>query len=218
MEVPMKFKFVCRAALLCAFCLLASFGWAQLPTPTPTPPVGPPLPSRPYARVTYFPADPAAQAISVISPGADGIFALVGLQPDQVVQVIVQYPTSEALQLLNLEAVDGGIILPSTSIPINGPVVIPGIGQILQYVPPLLRQLVPDIILGAGNRVSTLIISAGGTLSFIFVASHEPGKNQVSLRRGSQEMGLQFWVLDPQNPQANPPAITASNPYPAAAD
>gem|GEM_PF-3471128 len=214
----MKLKSIWRTAVLCALTLPVSLGLAQLPSPTPTPPDAPPLPNPPYAIVTYFPADPAGQSVSVISPCVDGIFALVGLQPDQVVQVIVQYPTSQALQIVNLEALDGGIILPSSSVQISGPLVTPGVGEILQNVPPLLRQLLQSAILPAGSGVSSLVISVNGTLSFIFIASHDPGKNQIALRQGSQEMGLQLWVFDSQNPQTNPPAITASNPYPSAAD
>ncbi len=107
----MKIRNLYCAGVICALVLTTFPANAQdVPGPfaTPTPPSLTP----PYAIVTYPAADATAQAVSVVSPCTDGIFALVGLQPDQVVQVVVQYPTAEALQLVNLEALDGGIILP----------------------------------------------------------------------------------------------------------
>jgi len=67
-----------------------------------------------------------------------------------------------------------------------------------------------------GGRVigpaSELVVAADGTFSFRFQAGGEPGIYQVTLHDGAQEIGLQFWVLDPQNPQNNPQVLTPSTP------
>lgn len=161
------------------------------PYPTPTP-----LPNPPYAIITYPAVDSTTQAVSVVSPCLDGIFALVGLKPDQIVQVTVQYPTSQSLQIVNLAALDGGMVLPPTIGPGN--------------LPPTATAAT-DIPL----TTLSLAISVDGKLSFTFVATHDPGKNQISLRSGSQEFGLQFWVFDLENPETNPPAITPTTPNPS---
>jgi hypothetical protein len=157
--------------------------------------------------ITYPSADSATQSASVVSPCANGIFALVGLQPGQVIQVVVQYPTTQALQIVNLEALDGGMILPPSSVNVGGTTTI--------SVGPTVAQLLQGVLIPATPQVATFIISADGTLTFTFVATNDPGKNQISLRQGSQELGLQFWVFDLQDPQNNPPAITPSDPYPS---
>jgi hypothetical protein len=185
----MKMSFIRWTITLFALVLPCFSAVAQLPTPTPTPAE---LPNPPYAIVTYPSANPATQSQSVTTSCLNGIFELVGLQPDQVVQVVVQYPTNQALQVVNLEALDGGIILPPTVGPVNpprGPLTVP--------VQPVSLSLV---------------ISTDGTVVFTLQATHNLGRNQIRLRQGSQELGLQFWVLDPQNPQNNPPAITPDNP------
>ena len=174
------------------------------------PPTTDPLPQPPYAIITYPSADPTTQSVSVVSPGVDGVFALVGLVPNEIVQVTVQYPTSEALGLVSLNALDGGMILPPSSLDIATQSVSAPWGLVQQLLPVILQPKIP--------QVPSLIIGADGTLSFTFVATSNPGKNQVSLQEGGQELGLQFWVLDPQNVQNNPPTINPGNPNPAAAD
>ena len=168
------------------------------PYPSPSP-----LPSPPYAIVTYPSTDPSTPTVSLVSRCAGGVFALVGLQPDQVIQVVVQYPTNKALQLVSLEALDGGMILPPSSVSTGGTTTIT-VGQLLQGVP------IPAV-----PQVSSFVIAADGRLTFTFKATHDPGRNQVSLRQGSQELGLQFWVFDLSDPQNNPPAITPATPYPS---
>jgi hypothetical protein len=130
-----------------------------------------------------MPTAPPNLAVAVVTYGSTGgfavsrcpkgIFELVAVQPDQTVQVTIQYPASQALQTVLAETLDGGAI----TFPAGGSV-----------------------------------IGADGTLSFTFQAGHDPGLNQVSLRAGVQELGLQFWVLDTQNPQNNPLALSPSNP------
>src|SRR5438445_7668938 len=165
------YTYSCLIAL-CVFALPISSSLAQLPNPTAT--ARPSLPDPPYAIVTYPSSDATTPSVSVVSPCAGGIFSLVGLQPDQVIQVVVQYPTTQALQLVNLEARDGGTILPPSSVDTSGINTIT-VGQLLQGVP-----------LPATPQVSSLVISANGKLTFTFIATHDPGSNQISLRQGSQ--------------------------------
>lgn len=69
------------------------------------------------------------------------------------------------------------------------------------------------ILAGAldGGRViapkRALTVAADGTVEFKFQAGKEPGLYQVSVDDGLSEMGLQFWVLDEQHPENNPPVI-----------
>jgi hypothetical protein len=117
---------------------------------------------------------------SITVPINDGISALVGVQPDQIVQVTVQYSPSQALQTVNLESLDGGTV--------------------------------------RSPNDTGAPISIDGTLTFTFQAGHTPGLNQVSLLSGAQpssipqEVNVQFWVLDQQNSNLNPPAATAAKP------
>jgi hypothetical protein len=138
--------------------------------------------------VTYS----SAQSITV--PINDGISTLVGVQPDQLIQVVVKYSPSQALQVVNLEGLDGGTVLPPIVGPIDPGLLCSGDG---------CPQGVPAL---------SLFISTEGMLTFTFRAGHTTGLNQVSLVDGSQEVGLQFWVLNLQTPDLNPPAATADNP------
>jgi hypothetical protein len=150
------------------------------------PPMPDSVPDPPYAIVSYN------NAQSVVSPCTDQVFRRVGVQPGQIVQVTVHYPPNQALEIVNLDPLDGGMVLPS----------IPQTDQSTTVGSfPILLQ-----------PISSLIISVDGTLSFTFIAANNPGLNQISLRTGSQELGLQFWVLDPDNPLNNPPTITADTP------
>jgi len=110
------------------------------------------------------------QSVTANSNGA--IFDRVGLQPNQVVDVTVQFSPGAAGRTIIAEPLDGGRVIGSTS---------------------------------------KLVVAADGTLSFSFQAGHDPGVCQVSLHDGAQEVGLQFWVLDQQNPQENPPVINSVN-------
>jgi len=63
-------------------------------------------------------------------------------------------------------------------------------------------------VIGPSNQA---VVAADGTFSFTFQGGQDPGVCQVSLHDGTQEMGLQFWVLNQQNPQENPPVINSTN-------
>lgn len=100
-----------------------------------------------------------------------GSFALVGVRPDQLVQVSVQYPVTKTGRLIVAEALDGGQVL------VQGP----------------------------------LVVGLDSIIRFQFRAAHMPGINHIALRDGAQELGLQFWVLDENHPERNPPVVNPSN-------
>jgi hypothetical protein len=54
---------------------------------------------------------------------------------------------------------------------------------------------------------TTLLVGADGTIHFQFQAGHGPGFNHIALHDAGDELGLQFWVLDQQNPGRNPPNL-----------
>jgi hypothetical protein len=112
----------------------------------------------------------ANQSVTAISRG--GVSDRIGLQPDQLVDVTVQFSTSAAGRTIIVEPLDGGRII------------------------------------GTSNR---LLIASDGTFSFRFQIGHNPGIYQVSLHDRAKELGLQFWVLDSQNPENNPPVINSGN-------
>jgi hypothetical protein len=197
----MKIIFSCVLALWAATLFTSSLR-AQLPTPTPAPP------TPPYAVITYPSANPTSQSVSVVSPSAGGTFSLVGLQPNQVVQVAVHYPTGDNFQMVNLTALDGGAVLP----PAGAAVAVPSPSPLPSPLPSPCQGCIP-LQSQPQSPSASILTGADAVLNFTFVANSNPGLTQVILRMGSQQpMGLQFWVADPQNPQNNPPAISADNP------
>jgi hypothetical protein len=52
-------------------------------------------------------------------------------------------------------------------------------------------------------------VSVDGTTSFQFQLGMKAGRYRVLLNDGGVTTLLQFWVADPQNPQANPPTVQA---------
>jgi hypothetical protein len=108
-----------------------------------------------------------SQSVTATSNGA--VFDRVGLQPNQVVDVTVQFPPEKSGHTIIVEPLDGGCLI------------------------------------GPTNK---LVVAADGTFSFRFQAGRDSGDYQVSFHDGAQEIGLQFWVLDLQNPQNNPSVLT----------
>ncbi|HYR22271.1 MAG TPA: hypothetical protein VEP30_05030 [Chthoniobacterales bacterium] len=158
--------------------------WGQLPIPTPAN-----YPDPPYAVVTYN------DGTSVVSPGAGGTFALVGLQANLPVQITVQYPISDSGQLINLEALDGGAVLPPSDATVP---TMPNVPSVIPHQPPI-----PPLSLLTDNVAK---------LAFTFVPGSISGSYRIALRHGRHAMVLEFWVEDLVNPQNNPPAITAAEP------
>ena len=112
----------------------------------------------------------AAEPLKIPS-NKEGSFALVGVHPDQLVQVSVQYPVTKIGRLMVAEELDGG--------------------QVLVQAP--------------------LVVGLDGIIRFQFRAAHVPGINHIALRDGAQQLGLQFWVLDENHPERNPPVVNSSN-------
>jgi hypothetical protein len=132
-----------------------------VPATPPTATNGLLLPEQVSATVQLRPT----QSIAISSKR--GIFALVGVKPDQLVEIAVQYPALHAGRSINAESLDGGQVL------LQGP----------------------------------LLVGADGAIHFQFRAGHSPGINHVALHERAQELGLQFWVLDEQHPEKNPPVV-----------
>jgi hypothetical protein len=122
-----------------------------------------------------------ANTASAVSRCVNGIFQLVSFPQDQLVQVVVQYPASEAAEVVRIEALDGGLLAASVSATTQPPV--------------------------PSKRADTGTVSANGIFTFLFKAGHPPGLYQIRIQRATQIIGLQFWVEDPQHPANNPPAL-----------
>jgi hypothetical protein len=173
---------------------------APPPTPIPTaaalPPIPgpPPLPTAPPTAHSLIEFGPAAtivlpsSAASVVTYNINGIFQLVSLPQDQIVQVVLQYPTFKAAELVKVEALDGGLLAASVS----------------AAAPESVSQMTP-----VTTRVNTGMISVNGTFTFAFRAGHSPGLYQLRITRPapSPVLGLQFWIEDAQHPANNPPAL-----------
>lgn len=119
----------------------------------------------------------------VIAPLNNGIFELIALLPDETVAITIRYPVAPAVKLPATGEPDYAARSIATGEPIaaealdGGTVTLPGNG---------------------------LKWSSSKTVSFLFKAAHAPGLNQVAVRHQAVELGLQFWVLDLQNPENNP--------------
>jgi hypothetical protein len=165
------------------------------PSPLPTlPPQGPtPEPRVPPEVERLVRLGPSAtivlpNATSAVTRCVDGVFQLVSLPQDQLAQVIVQYPTSQAAEIVKIEAVDGGLLAASVTTTAGG-------------------YTVAHTVTVPSKRVDTGTISANGTLTFLFQTGHPPGLYQIRIQRATQVLGLQFWIEDPQHPANNPPAM-----------
>jgi hypothetical protein len=136
-----------------------------------------------------------------VTPSVNGIFGLVALPQDQIVQIIVNYASAdvangsatEAAQLIRIEAIDGGAV-----VALESPVQING-------------SNLANMNIQQSNRAAAGTVSANGNFSFIFQAGHPPGMYQIRIHRGNEVLGMQFWIRDPQNPANDPPAITPSH-------
>lgn len=160
---PPSLGLVVAASVTFAF-LLQSAGQDVGPdVPPPTAPSQTPAPLD--ATITVTPA--SLQPITATSHG--GISDRIGLQPGQLITVMVQFAgAAKPGDVITVEPLDGGQIA------------------------------------GLSNQ---FIVASDGTISFQFQACQDPGACQVSLHNGANEIGLQFWVLDPNNPDENPPVV-----------
>jgi hypothetical protein len=166
------------------------------PNPTATPIVRPTPPSAPNVNPPIL--GPSATVVLptaayAISRSVNGLFQRVGIPPDQVVQVTVQYPSTQSAEFVKVEAVDGGLVA------VNIPSVPNQIAGIRVNFGPFGRG----------------VIAANGTFTFAFKAGHTPGLYQLRLKpnglqytQTDQVLALRFWVVDSQNVKNNPPVIT----------
>jgi hypothetical protein len=84
----------------------------------------------------------------------------------------------------------------------------------VQYPAASAGEIIAVEALDGGQVIApgkNLTVGADGTIRFKFRAGHQPGAYQIGLRKGSREIGLQFWVRDDDHPRNNPPVINASN-------
>jgi|GEM_PF-2498078 len=56
-----------------------------------------------------------------------------------------------------------------------------------------------------------MLVGLDSSVHFQFRADRSPGVNHITLRDGPRELGLQFWVIDEQHPERNPPGLTMAN-------
>src|SRR5688572_3732187 len=56
-------------------------------------------------------------------------------------------------------------------------------------------------------NAKNLTVAADGKIEFKFRAGHDVGVYHIALRDGTEELGLQFWVLDEEHPEKNRPVI-----------
>jgi hypothetical protein len=85
----------------------------------------------------------------------------------------------------------------------------------VQYPPSQTLQTVQATALDGGSisfPPGGTTINAQGTITFAFTVGQAPGLYQVSLQQGNVELGVEFWVLDSQNPQNNPPTAPVIDP------
>ncbi len=101
-----------------------------------------------------------------------GSSQLIGLQPNQIVNVSLKVSPSKVGHIITLQPLDGGRVIGTTS---------------------------------------QCVVGADGTFGFKFQAGPNPGVSQISIRDGSEEIGLPFWVLNTQDAQRNPPVLTPEN-------
>jgi hypothetical protein len=118
---------------------------------------------------------------SIVATSTD----LVGLQPNQVVDVTVRIgrgdaaPDNPSEETIIIEPLDGG-----------------------------------SIVSGSDTVTVTPDNSGTVTFSFSFQAGSDPGVSQISLHGDiAEEIGIQIWVLDPDDPNNNPPSLTAQVDY-----
>ncbi len=114
--------------------------------------------------------------------------------------------------MIDIQVLDGGAVAPAASeaAPVYSPTPAPlpcpkGVN---------CEPCVPGAICNFYQYLSIIpgITETSAELSFTFVPGVIPGSYRVTIRRGTRAMLLEFWAADPNNPQINPPAITAAQP------
>jgi hypothetical protein len=135
--------------------LSATTAFAQsIALPTPTPPVV--VDMRPNATFVF------ADATQVVTRSSTGRFRLVGLHPNETVDVAVLFPVISRRSSAGPLSLDGGKII----------------------------------------SVSTSPTATGGLALIRFQAGGQPGFYRVLVPGFGASARLQFWVTDPNNPNA----------------
>lgn len=104
----------------------------------------------------------------------DYIVDRVGLGPNQVVAVTLQFPTALGGKPVAVTPFDGGEAT-------------------------------------ANYGMENLAVGRDGTVSFSFQAGWSPGLYRLGVQLDAYDYRLEFWVLDPGNPQRNPPRLQIVN-------
>jgi hypothetical protein len=137
-----------------------------------------------------------------VTTSVNGIFNLVALPQEQIVQITVHYASTdlttasatEAAQIVRIEAIDGGQV-----VALDPPVEING-------------SDLASMTFQRDQHAAAGTVGANGNFTFVFQAGGHPGIYQIRIHRGNQVLGMQFWILDPENPGNDPPAIAPAHP------
>jgi hypothetical protein len=157
-------KILCAALTAC--CVL-SFAANLHPLPPPDPIVASLGPILALINSTTTPAG----SVSITS--REQVFERVGVLPNQVLDIVVQYPLTAVGHAITPEPLDAGSLL---------------------------------------AVVGPLIVGPDGKIHFQFQVPGDPGVCRVSLHDSivPEETGLEFWIMDPANPDQNPPVLVLS--------
>ena len=193
------------------------------PPPPPPPPMETPSPEpHPTLPPIYPPPVPTAAPIRqgvlvgpsatvllptaemAVTPSVNGIFSLVALPQEQIVQVTVHYASTDpatwnaeqAAQLVRIQAVDGGQV----GVEPTGD---------LSFSDSTVQRLIREVL--GDQQAASGTVNANGNFTFLFQPGHLPGLYQIRLHRGNEVLGMQFWISDPQNPANDPPAMAPTH-------
>lgn len=103
-------------------------------------------------------------------PSHNYVVDRVGLGPNQMVTVTLQFPTDLSGKPVRVASLDGGEAT-------------------------------------ADHRMEDLFVGEDGTLAFYFQAGSGPGLYRIMVHQEGDDYRLEFWVLDPDHPQNNPPRV-----------
>lgn len=75
------------------------------------------------------------------------------------------------------------------------------------------QPVVAESLDGGTLKANQLIalVKADATVDLSFTAGTQPGLYRIAVRAGDNLSLLRFWVLDPDNPAAQPAVLTPSN-------
>ena len=109
-----------------------------------------------------------ADGSSLTTSAERGVSDLVALQPEEAVNLQLNFPASTAGRRVVVQSLDGGFAKAS----------------------------------GDGS-----IVNPDGTLNLTFQAGASPGLNRILILDGGTSSLLRFWVINTEQPTANPPLL-----------